>query len=243
MDVLIKKAEYLNGEVKAPGSKSYTHRVIAAASLYGSNTLIENPSFADANMVLITACRKLGATITIVGNNLEIKGFKGHPTANGIIDVGNSGTALRIAVTLASLAHGELTIDGDASLRNRPTKPLIDALRKLGATVKGVDKIDAQGNPELYAPIILHANGLRGGSIEISGKQSSQYLTSLLLVSNFAKDDIHIKVNDTIVSRPYIDVTLDVLQKFGLKIDHTDDYRNYYIKANQNQKNFVRSEK
>src|SRR3989338_7043303 len=176
MDALIKKAEYLQGEVTIPGSKSYTHRVIAAASLYGSNTTIENPSKCDANRAMIDVCRKLGATIEWDGNNLKIKGFKGKPTLNDEIPVGNSGTALRIAVALASLAKGKITLDGDASLQNRPTKTLIDALNKLGSKIRGTPK-DTRFGKDKFAPIVVQANGLKGGHVSISGKQSSQYLT------------------------------------------------------------------
>lgn len=236
MDALVKKSTRLSGEVIIPGSKSYTHRVIAAAALYGSSTLIKNPSNSDANAAMIDVCRKLGASVewTDDKKNLQVKGFKGKPTAAQEISVGNSGTALRIAVALASLAEGKVTFTGDASLCNRPTKRLIDALNSLGAHVHGMSRPDDRGVMEEYAPITIGPSMLNGGAITISGEQSSQYLTSLLLVSNFAKNDVEINITGKLASKPYIEMTLEVLDEFGLKIDKSDDYRHFYIKNRQN---------
>ncbi len=229
MDALIKKSSKLSGEVTPPGSKSYTHRVIAAASLYGSNTLIENPSNSEANDAMLRACKQLGASLEWVGKNIQVKGVKGHPSAKDPIHIGNSGTALRIVTALASLAKGELLITGDASLQNRPTKSLLDALRALGADVKGIEK-----NGNEFAPITVNARDeLIGGRVEISAEESSQYLTSLLLISNFAKHDVEIEVIDRIVSKPYIEMTLQVLRDFDIKIKNSPDYHKYYIKSNQ----------
>jgi len=241
MDALIKKAEYLNGEVKAPGSKSYTHRVIAAASLYGSNNeeiLIENPSTSDANEAMIVACNSLGADISWTKEkNLKIKGVDGNPKIiKNEIDVGNSGTALRIAIALASLAKGQVTITGDASLSDRPTKPLIDALNRLGSNIHGVLRKNKQGEMDEYAPITIDANGLNGGSTFVHDGLSSQYLTSLLFVSNFAKNDVEVNVFGNIVSKPYIKMTLEVLDDFGINVKHSFDYKYFYVKTNQHYK-------
>lgn len=233
MDALIKKSTNLKGEVRVPGSKSYTHRVIAAASIYGSSTLIQNPSNSQANESLIEACRQLGAKIEWDGKNIRVKGVKGIPNTKNQINVGNSGTAMRIAVALASLAKGKVIITGDPSLQSRPTTPLLRALRELGVDVTGFVKNDPYGNIAEYAPIIVNANGIQGGFVEISCKESSQYLTSLLLVSNFAQKDIEIKVIDTIASKPYVKMTLEVLRKFGLTIEHSSDYMTYKIKSHQ----------
>lgn len=234
MDALIKKSTNLQGEIRVPGSKSYTHRVIAAASLYGSGTLIKNPSNSKANEAMIRMCKELGAQIEWDGKNIKVKGVKGQPHTTSQINVGNSGTAMRIAVSLASLAKGKLIITGDPSLQNRPTRPLLDALRGLGVDVTGVVRKDRNGDIDEYAPIIVNAKGpFTGGKVEISCKESSQYLTSLLLVSNFAKNDVEIKITDTISSKPYVKMTLEVLRKFGLDVDVSEDFMSYKIKSQQ----------
>ncbi|WP_371504503.1 3-phosphoshikimate 1-carboxyvinyltransferase [Nitrosopumilus adriaticus] len=234
MDALIKKSTNLKGTVRVPGSKSYTHRVIAAASLYGSNTLIKDPSNSEANDAMIRVCRELGAQVEWDGKDIKVKGVKGEPHTTSKINVGNSGTAMRIAVALASLAKGKLIITGDPSLQNRPTRPLLTALRGLGVDVTGIVRKDHNGDIDEYAPIIVNATGpFTGGKVEISCKESSQYLTSLLLVSNFAKNDVEIKITDTISSKPYVGMTLEVLRKFGLVIENSSDYMHFKIKSQQ----------
>ena len=228
----MKKSENLHGIVKVPGSKSYTHRVIAAAAL-DDFTLIKNPSNSDANNAMIAACRKLGADIQKKGGHLEVTGFKNHPrTPNNEIHVGNSGTALRLSIALASLAGGHIKIDGDASLRNRPTKPLLDALRSLCVDILGERRLDSNGKENEYAPIEINASAINAGKIFVDGTESSQYLSSLLLVAPFAKSDVKIEVTGEIVSKPYIRMTLEVMRRFGIKVDVTD-HRHYHIKTGQ----------
>jgi len=231
MDTLIEKCEYLHGEVRVPGSKSYTHRVIAAAALDGF-TIIKDPSNSHANKAMINVCRKLGADIQWKGKDLEVKGFQGNPILKVDIDVGNSGTALRLAIALASLARGHITLDGDKSLQERPTKPLLNALRLMGANITATVKKNLHGIENEYAPMQIDAYELKGGKISIDGTDSSQYLSSLLLVSPFAKSNVEIEVTGKLVSKPYIDMTIEVMRKFGVNVDVIDD-RHYHIKAGQ----------
>lgn len=225
-NALIHKTDKLTGEVTVPGSKSYTHRVLAAASL-GSHTLIKNPSLSHANRAMMDACNALGAKITRVGKDYDVDGFNGEPIiAYPEINVGNSGTALRISIALTSLAHGNVTITGDDSLKKRPTLPLVDALNELGSDVKAFC-------PEGNAPIVINASGLDGGHTTLDVTQSSQYLSSLLLVSPFAENDVNIDLDGTIVSKPYIDMTIEVLNNFNIDVERSDDYRHYTINSNQ----------
>ena len=234
MDALVNKAKRLEGEITPPGSKSYTHRILAATSL-GGNTLIKNPSHSEANEAMMSACRQLGATITLTNEkDWNVKGFNGHPEVTvPTIYIGNSGTALRISTALASLIKGEVIIDGDASLRKRHTKPLIDALNKLGADITATPPDGIHG----YAPITIKGSGgLQGGSTKLDGTESSQYLSSLLLVSPLAKEDVHIELTGKIVSKPYIEMTMEIVKQFGIEIDNPDE-RHYDIKGQQSYKN------
>lgn len=233
MDALVNKAKRLEGEITPPGSKSYTHRILAATSL-GGNTLIKNPSHSEANEAMVTACRLLGSIITKSEKDWNVEGFNGHPKVTvPKIYIGNSGTALRISTALASLINGEVIIDGDDSLRKRHTKPLIDALNHLGADIKATPPDGIHG----YAPITVKGSGgLDGGHTKLDGTESSQYLSSLLLVSPLAKKDVHIELTGKIVSKPYIEMTMEIVQQFGIKIDHSDE-RHYDIKGQQSYKN------
>lgn len=235
MEAIIKKSEKLEGEVIVPGSKSYTHRVIAAASLTKDTTLVENYSRSQANIALMVACEKFGAKISREGNYLKIVGFGGNPTLkdNEMIEVGNSGTAFRLSIALAALAQKRIQIDGDPSLQGRPVKPLVDALKNMYVNISGVKRNDPKGNPNLYAPVTVNAHGLKGGLISIDGHESSQYLTSLLLISPYVNGDMEIKVNEPIVSKPYIDMTIEVLESFGVNAIKSPDYTHYSIKEGQ----------
>lgn len=230
MDILVNKPKVLRGEITPPPSKSFTHRVLAAASLT-EHTLIKNPSHSEANEAMKNACNQLGAEIIVTPNgDYDVKGFGSRAPSNEIW-VGNSGTALRLSIALATLVPGKRTIDGDASLRQRPTKPLIDALNNLGCNVQGTP---IHGE-ESYAPVDVIGGTLSGGKTKIIGTKSSQYLSSLLLVSPFSKSDIDIEVTGDVVSKPYIDMTIQVLEQFGIKVDHPDD-RHYHITSGQQYK-------
>lgn len=226
MDVLVNKPKILKGEITPPPSKSHTHRVLAAASL-ADHTVIKNPSHSEANEAMMNACRQLGASITLAENgDYDVHGFGSVPPSDKIW-VGNSGTALRLSIALASLVNGSRIIDGDASLRKRPTKPLIKALNSLGCDVKGT--VDGE---EAYAPVVVNGGQLSGGHVEIIGTKSSQYLSSLLLVSPFANSDVDIKITGDVVSKPYIEMTKQVLNSFGIVVDNRDD-RHYHIASGQ----------
>ncbi len=218
----------LCGSVHVPGSKSYTHRVVMAASLYGGNIKIKNPSNSDANKAMIKLCQQFGAKIRWDNSDLYVDGVAGRPTGGGTINVGNSGTAFRISISLAILADADSIITGDPSLQSRPAGPLLNALVMLGADIRGTDR-----NGITCAPIYIKSDGnLDGGETHISCAESSQYLTSLLLVANFANRDVTIHVTDRLVSKPYIRMTLEVLRNFGIKFNVLDDML-YTIPARQ----------
>ena len=216
-------AKRLSGRVDAPGSKSYTHRAVAAASLYGTETLIENPSNSEANAAMVGACRAMGARAAWEGGGprpaLRVTGFgAGGPDAAGAeVSVGNSGTALRIAVAMAAASRGSATITGDASLRNRPTGQLVRALNDLGADVRGERRPGASGATEEYAPVRAGPGGLRGGRADMPNPKSSQYVTALLMVGSLAESDVEVRTGGPTVSGPYVDVTIDVLGRFGIR--------------------------
>lgn len=225
MDLAFGRTARLSGRVRAPGSKSYTHRMLAAASLAGE-TLVENPSRSEANMAMAEGCRRLGARVEGAGG-LRVSGTRGRPRLRApVIDVGNSGTALRILVGLASLADGRVAVTGDASLRARPTGPLIGALNALGADVRGAG---AGG----CAPVEVNARGLRGGSVEIDASASSQFVSSLLLAAPLAREGVEVRLRGEPVSAPYIGMTADVLGRFGVRVAAGAGGRSYSVAPGQ----------
>ena len=217
-DALVRAPAGLRGTVTAPGSKSYTHRALAAATLYGGDVEIANASVSDANRAMAAACGLLGAGVEAGGRSYRVRGLGGAPpSASRTVSVGNSGTALRIVVAMAALSPGRVTVTGDASLRSRPTGRLVDALRRLGASADGERRADARGRPEVYAPITA-GGGLAGGAVDVEAGESSQHVSALLIAAGLAAADTEVRVSGPLVSRPYVEMTAEVLGAFGIAV-------------------------
>lgn len=224
--IRIEKAGFLSGQVNAPPSKSYTIRAVLAASLSGGGRVI-NPLFSEDTLAAISSFSKLGARIKTGRDYLDIKGFKGIPLLRGgTLNAGESGTLLRLLLAVAALGKGRFTINGEGTLLKRTNKPIIEALRQLGV------KIKAQGR-NFRLPIIIEGRGkISGGRVNVSAGISSQAISSLLFICAFARSDVEIIVIDNAVSRPYVDITLDVLSSAGIQVKRKA-YRSFFIKANQ----------
>jgi 3-phosphoshikimate 1-carboxyvinyltransferase len=225
--MFVKKTPFLKGVLKAPPSKSYTHRAIVIAAL-DNNTRIINPLFCDDTMATVGLMKKLGAGIVKARHKgvscLDIRGFNGKPRlGNEEFNAGESGTLLRIVLPLIALSKGKHTVSGRGTLRERPNAPIVEALRSWGINIHGRGK----GHK---LPITLDSAGfIRGGEIAVSGRISSQTISSLLIASSLAREDTAIIIKDKLVSRPYVDITIDVLRWAGIEVKNKD-YRVFKIK-------------
>lgn len=231
-DATVSGPAVLRGTVIAPGSKSYTHRALAVATLYGGDVTIYNASDSDANVGMAAACSRFGARVDRDGCTFRVRGLDCRPPAPCTADVGNSGTALRIAVAMASLSQGKATVTGDASLRNRPTGALVGALRALGGKADGVRRADAHGRPEVYAPITA-GGGLAGGTAVVRAGESSQHISALLIAANSAAADTEIAVRGPLVSGPYVAMTVAVLGAFGMATHADFGSRRFSVRSGQ----------
>jgi 3-phosphoshikimate 1-carboxyvinyltransferase len=200
----------LKGTVDAPPSKSYTHRAIAIASL-ARRTTVHNPLISDDTRSTMHACRALGADIERGEGEIHITGTQGKIiTPDNVIDVGNSGTTLRIMTAISALVDGAVVLTGDSSIRRRPNKPLLLALNDLGA-----EAFSTRNNG--MAPLVVRGK-LRGGKTFIDGSVSSQFITGLLIACCLAEKDTEIVVRGALKSRPYVNITLEMLELAGAKI-------------------------
>lgn len=203
----------LKGTVAIPASKSHTIRAVAIASLAEGRSVIRNPLLSGDTQSAVECYRALGARIdTSDARAWKVEGTGGRLTAPAqTIDVGNSGTTLRIAVSSAALAAGSRTIrlTGDEQIQSRPIGPLLGALNDLGARA-----VSDKNNDK--APVSV-SGALRGGTTRIECK-TSQYLTSLLLAAPLTPDDTEIEV--TLLNEPdYARMTLDWLDKQGIRYE------------------------
>lgn len=227
---LIAEKSTLKGKIAIPGSKSHTIRAVAIAALAPGQSIIRNPLVSSDTVSAADCYRNLGANIdtndparwVIIGNAGNIIA----PTEP--IDVGNSGTTLRIAMATAALANtGTITLTGDEQIQSRPVQPLLTALNDLGANA---NSIKANGN----APVTISGT-LNGGQTTLKCI-TSQYLSSLLMATPLAKNDTTINV--TLLNEPdYVQITLDWLDKQGIKYEN-DEFKTFTVPGNQKYKPF-----
>ncbi len=227
--VIIYPANRLFGEVRVPSSKSYTHRAVILASLSEGVSRIFNPLFSRDTLATVKACKAFGASIMEKRGEegeklLEVCGFGKIEPPDDVINVENSGTTLRIITAVAGLSPGVTVLTGDDSIRKRPMQPLLDALQQLG--VKAWSTRDNG-----LAPIVVEGGGFRGEEVTIRGDVSSQFITALLLVTPLGERDCRIRILGDLVSSPYIEITLEMLDLFGVKVERED--WGFFIPATQ----------
>lgn len=228
---------FLDGNIKCPPSKSYTHRAIAIASLAEGKSIINNPLLSRDTMATISGCKMLGVKIEKANekfDSLEIFGMNQLETPKDIINAENSGTTIRILTSMAALVkNGYTIITGDDSLKARPMRPLISALNQLGVEV-------FSSTEKGTAPLIIKGGGIKGGLASIEGNISSQFISSLLISCIYALSEVEIRIKGKQVSIPYITSTIETMKKFGVVIEHNKEYLNYFIPNDKYQPtNFI----
>lgn len=224
MTSIVVRRSRLNGTVRCPSSKSYSHRAIAIASLADRYSTITNPLMARDTLATLSGCGALGADIKYRATKLRITGSHCFNPPENVINAENSGTTIRILTAMSGLVRtGYTVLTGDESLRSRPMQPLLDALLQLGVEAYSTRE---NGMP----PIIVKGGGIKGGTTLVDGSISSQFISGLLIISIYADSEIVIKVRGSLVSKPYIQATLATMKHFGVSIDHSPDMLEYYIK-------------
>ena len=230
MKLIVRKSQ-LRGEVVIPPSKSHTIRAVAIASLADGQSTIRKPLVSNDTLSAVNCYRQLGAEVDTGDSSCwKVTGTGGQiKSPRKIIDVGNSGTTLRLAMGSAALAGaGQIsTLTGDEQTQNRSVGPLMEALGNLGAKCTSV-----KNNGKAPVEVV---GGLKGGRTTIAAV-SSQYLSSLLLCAPLAKEDTEIDV--TLLNEPgYVQMTLDWLDKQGIAYEN-HNFRKFKIKGNQKYKAF-----
>ena len=221
---------HVDGEVVIPGSKSLSNRALLLAAMASGETTITNLLDSDDIRHMLTALKQLGVQYTLSDDKTRcvVTGKAGPLTSQAPQELflGNAGTAMRpLAAALCLAEGGDYTLTGEPRMYERPIGHLVDALRPLGASVEYL-------KDEGYPPLKIAGTGLSGGEIEIDGSISSQFLTALLMSAPMAAADITIKVKGELVSKPYIDITLDLMAKFGVVVEHSD-YKVFKVTGGQ----------
>ncbi|QLA80325.1 bifunctional 3-phosphoshikimate 1-carboxyvinyltransferase/cytidylate kinase [Acidovorax sp. JMULE5] len=209
------------GEVHLPGSKSISNRVLLLAALSNGTTTVHDLLASDDTRVMLDGLRQIGCTVDEAGSTVHITGLGGRaPQSPAKLFMGNAGTAMRPLTAALALLGGEFELSGVPRMHERPIGDLVDALRQLGC------QIDYLGN-DGYPPLrIAHANGVPAlalaAPIRVRGDVSSQFLTALLMALPLAAgtQNIVIDVVGELISKPYIAITLQLLARFGIVVEH-----------------------
>ncbi|MFT0899708.1 3-phosphoshikimate 1-carboxyvinyltransferase [Candidatus Methanoprimaticola sp. MG2] len=194
----------IEGTISPPPSKSHTHRALFLASMAKGRSIVTNCLLSADTLATMSACRAMGAGISLDGNVATVDGGELRAPADPV-DAANSGTTMRILTGICSLFDDPVTITGDESLKKRPMGPLLDSLEACG--------VECRSNGGLPPVTVKGPN--RGGHMLIDGSVSSQFVTSLLLTSPMLPSGSKIEIGGNLVSAPYLDVTTHMMGLFG----------------------------
>ena len=218
-DITIGPFKRAQGSIVLPGSKSISNRVLLLAALSSGTTTLKNLLDADDTQVMRSALRQLGLSVTDQANNVcVVEGCGGRfPVREADLFMGNAGTAIRPLTAALAMQGGQYRLSGVARMHERPIRDLVDGLRQVGAKIE----YELQ---EGYPPIKISAADIQiKDVVKVRGDVSSQFLTALLMALPLvAIEPVRIEVLGELISRPYIDITLKLMARFGVKVTCPD---------------------
>ena len=215
----------IDAAIEVPGSKSLTQRALIAASLAEGTSKLVGPLASEDTEYSSKALHQMGITMDkdLSGREWLVHGRGGLiQTSDEPIFLGNNGTATRFLTSVAALGNGTYTIDGDPRMHQRPIGPLIAALRGWGVDISAIKGTDCP-------PLAINGRGIAGGTTILPEGKSSQYLSSLLLVAPYARTPARLKVEGEVLSKPYVAMTLSVMDAFGIPVDCSADFSSFSI--------------
>jgi 3-phosphoshikimate 1-carboxyvinyltransferase len=205
----------LRGAVRPPGSKSITNRALVLAALAEGNSRLSGVLDSQDTRVMVTSLQRLGIAVTHnpVDCSAQIEGCAGTPPAAAAeLWLENSGTSIRFLTAVACLGNGKYSLDGNSRMRQRPIGDLCDALRSLGGLA-----ICREGNG--CPPVDVMGPRMRGGTATVAADMSSQFLSALLMVSPCAQSSVELVLRGQLVSEPYVEMTIRMMQSFGVEVE------------------------
>ncbi|MCF8069723.1 MAG: 3-phosphoshikimate 1-carboxyvinyltransferase [Desulfobacterales bacterium] len=222
----IKTQQIDNRSVIIPGSKSYTHRILIGSALSDGVCKISNALKSEDTLLTFSALKQFGINAEETSDGFTITGEKGSlKSAPEAIFMGNSGTSIRLLTGVAALGQGEYILTGTTRMFERPIQDLLDGLNQVG-----IAACSTKGNG--CPPVSLVAGNRKGGHVDLKCKISSQYLSSLLLIAPCLEEGLEIDIIEGPVSKPYIDMTIDVMERLGIETSR-EGYEHFNIPGNQ----------
>ncbi len=218
----------VSGTVLLPGSKSISNRTLLLAALADGVTEVKALLTSDDTRHMLAALKQLGVSWTQHGDSRDylVEGVGGEfPVKLADLFLGNAGTAFRPLTAALALSHGDYKLSGVPRMHERPIGDLVDALRQLGADIVYL------GN-EGYPPLALKPAQIKAGRVSVRGNVSSQFLTALLMAAPLARQEVTIEVVGELTSKPYIEITLNLMRRFGVEVER-QGWQAFTIRAGQ----------
>jgi 3-phosphoshikimate 1-carboxyvinyltransferase len=222
MEVCLKKAVDIDIRVTAPPSKSYTHRALVAAGLADGESRIRNPLSSTDTMVTSTGLFRMGVGIEWGPDQVTVIGSGGRLECGTLpeLDMLDSGTSFRLLTSVALLCPQPILLTGSSRMKERPVGPLVDALNTLGGMIRYLEKPG-------FPPLLIDG-GLTGGFVSVESRLSSQFASSILITAPYAKIPVDLAIIPGLVSRAYLDITIDIMEQFGAMVSR-DEYRRFRV--------------
>jgi len=219
----IQPAAKIDITLAVPGSKSLTQRALIAASLAEGQSRLVGPLVSEDTEYTSRALAQIGININKAADSWIVEGNSGVISSNtSSIFLGSNGTGTRFLTSVVALGHSPFSVDGDERMHKRPVGPLITALLGWGVDISSVK---GTGCP----PLNINSQGIKGGETLLPEGQSSQYLSSLLLVAPYAKNPATLRVEGEVLSKPYVSMTMEIMADFGIRVECTKDFSYFSV--------------
>lgn len=218
----------VRGVVRPPGSKSFSNRALPIAAVAEGESLLTGLLDSEDTRVMIDSLTRLGIVLNHdpANRTIRIQGCGGKfPASEASLFLANSGTSIRFLTAILAAGQGVYRLDGVQRMRERPIGDLIAALQALDVDIQSEANNDCP-------PVLIRANGVRGGGVNVRGDVSSQFLSALLMAAPLARNNFTIAVDGVLVSQPYVDMTLATMEAFGVTCQR-QDYREFFFPAGQ----------
>ncbi|XP_071707571.1 3-phosphoshikimate 1-carboxyvinyltransferase 2-like [Rutidosis leptorrhynchoides] len=239
-EIVLKPIKEISGTANLPGSKSLSNRILLLAALSEGTTVVDNLLKSDDVHYMLGALRALGLNVeeNSALKRAIVEGCGGvFPVGKDAMDeiqlfLGNAGTAMRPLTAAVTAAGGNASyvLDGVPRMRERPIGDLVTGLKQLGADV------DCYLGTNCPPVRVVGNGGLPGGKVKLSGSISSQYLTALLMSAPLALGDVEIEIIDKLISIPYVEMTLKLMERFGVSVEHSDSWDRFHVRGGQKYK-------
>ncbi|GBC61430.1 3-phosphoshikimate 1-carboxyvinyltransferase [Desulfonema ishimotonii] len=221
----IKPQNIINTTVTVPGSKSYTHRILIASALSDGPCTVRNMLRSEDTLLTLATLKQMGVRAEEKEDRLILHGTGGRLSACDEIYLANSGTSMRLLTAVAALAEGTTVLTGTERMQERPISDLLDALNQMDVPARS---LTGSGCP----PVEVRGGNLNGGSVALKCGISSQYLSGMLLIAPYTRNGLEIKIVEGPVSKPYVDMTVEVMQRLGVTVERSE-YDLFFVPGNQ----------